>query len=454
MKNYLIKIAVLIVVILPISSCKKFLNEKSVQSLATPGTLSDLEAILNSDLINKASNMTNGGSDEYYYLYADWLSRSELPKNGYIWDAALNDFNDWRELYIAAFYANTVLLNLNTIDANGEQQRWNRIKGAALFYRALAFYRVAQLYAPQYDAATAGTDPGIVLRLKADFNEVSVRSTVQQTYDQITGDLQTSLDLLGDDLPNTVLTKTFPTKTAAYGLLARVSLQKNDYTKAKEYAQACLQRYSLLLDYNDATKVSPAAAAPFKMLNDEVIFYSNNDFSPASNSRAKFDTTLYNLFAATDIRKTAFFSKNTDGTWRFKGSYNEGNVNLFCGIATDEMYLIRAECLAREGNTNAAMQDLNTLLSKRYTTASFTPWVASSSAEALSLIIRERRKELVLRELRWPDLRRLNKEQAFATTLTRNLNGQLHTLPPNDLRYTLLIPIEILRMVDLAQNPR
>lgn len=454
MKNYLINIAVLIIVILPVSSCKKFLNEKSVQSLATPGTLGDLEAILNNDMVSKGTSMANGGSDEYYYLYADWLSRAELAKNGYIWDAALNDFNDWREVYNAIFNANTVLFNLDKVPVNGEVGRWNKIKGTALFYRALAFFRLAQLYAPQFDAATADKDPGIVLRLKADFNEVSARSTVQQTYEQIIDDLQTSLDLLSDDLPTTTLTKTSPTKTAVYALLARVSLQKNDFAKAKEYANACLQRYSVLLDYNDATRVSPAAAAPFKILNDEVIFYLNNDFSPASNSRAKFDTVLYNLYAATDIRKTAFFSKNADNTWRFKGSYNEGNVNLFCGMATDEMYLIRAECLAREGKTNEAMQDLNYLLSKRYTTASFTPLVAGSPAQALSLIILERRKELVLRELRWPDLRRLNKEQTFATTLTRNLNGQLYTLPPNDLRYTLLIPIEILRMVDLPQNPR
>ncbi|HEX2629037.1 MAG TPA: RagB/SusD family nutrient uptake outer membrane protein, partial [Chitinophagaceae bacterium] len=141
-----------------------------------------------------------------------------------------------------------------------------------------------------------------------------------------------------------------------------------------------------------------------------------------------------------------------DNSLRFKGSYNEGSVNLFCGIATDELYLIRAECYARESNTNAAMQDLNALLAKRI--KPFVPLVAGSADEALTFILAERRKELPFRELRWSDLKRLNKEPARATTLTRNLNGQLYTLAPNDLRYTLLIPDEVIRITTLQQNPR
>jgi hypothetical protein len=454
MKNYYIKIGLVLIIILSTVSCKKYLETKSVQTLATPSTLGDLEALLNADLINKGTMLTNGSTDEYYYAYTDWQSRTELHKNGYIWDAQLNNYTDWRDQYLAVFYANTVLYNLDFISNNGDVQRWNRIKGGALFYRALAFFRIAQLYAPQYDVNTADVDAGIVLRLKADFNEVSSRSTVKKTYEQILADLNAALELLPDDLPNNVFTKTFPTKAAVYGFGARVNLQMGDYQKALENADKCLGLYNLLLDYNDATKVVPGSSIPFKLNNEEVIFYSNNDASPASNSRAKVDSNLYNSFAANDIRKTAFFSKNTDNSYRFKGSYNEGNVNLFCGVATDEVYLIRAECLARAESANDAMQDLNGLLSKRYLKASFVPLVANNAAEALKHIINERKKELIFREVRWSDLKRLNKEPAFSTVLTRNLNGQLYTLPANDYRYTMLLPIEITNLVDLPQNPR
>lgn len=454
MKNYFIKIGLVVTVILSTASCKKYLETKSVQSLATPSTLRDLEALLNADLINKGTMLANGSADEYYYIYTDWQSRTELHKNGYIWDPQLNNYTDWRDQYLAVFYSNTVLFNLDFISNGGDAQRWNRIKGGALFYRALAFFRIAQLYTPQYDANTAEVDPGIVLRLDADFNDVSSRSSVKKTYEQILSDLKASLEFLPDDLPNSVLTKTFPSKVAVFALIARVSLQMGDYQKAREYADLCLQLYPYLLDYNDASKVVPGSSNPFKLHNQEVIFYSNNDASPASNSRAKIDSTLYNSFAAADIRKTAFFSKNADNSYRFKGSYNEGNVNLFCGLATDEMYLTRAECLARLGNTNDAMQDLNELLSKRYLKASFVPLVANNATEALKLILSERKKELIFREIRWSDLKRLNKESAFATGLTRDLNGQVYSLAPNDYRYSLLLPIEVTNLVNLPQNPR
>src|SRR5689334_14473207 len=97
MKNYFIKIGLVVIVILSTVSCKKYLETKSVQTLATPSTLSDLEALLNADLINKGTMLANGSTDEYYYIFTDWQSRNELQKNGYIWDAQLNNYNDWRD---------------------------------------------------------------------------------------------------------------------------------------------------------------------------------------------------------------------------------------------------------------------------------------------------------------------------------------------------------------------
>lgn len=459
MKCTLLNISSLLCIALMTGSCKKYLETKSVQTLATPSTLSDLEAILNHPQnANRGTVLLNGLSDEYYFLYNDWQSRIELQKKGYVWDSQLNDYNDWRDQYAAVYYSNTVLFNLRFISANGENERWNAIKGAALFYRALAFYRVAQLYAPQYDAASASTDLGIPLRLNADINEVSTRSTVKQTYDQIINDLNSTLDLVYNNLPNNAANKTQATKAAVYGLLAKVYLQIGDYQKAKESADACLQIYNTLMDYNDITWVNASSSSPFKVLNPEIILYSNANATTNSNSTAKVDSNLYKSYDINDLRKTAYFSKNSDNSYRFKGSYNVGFTNLFCGIATDEMYLIRAECYAREGSVQSAMKDLNDLLRTRWKkisgTTTYVDQTAANSNDALTKILTERKKELVYRELRWPDLRRLNKETAFATTINRNLNGQLFTLTPNDPKYTLLIPQEILRLVDLTQNAR
>jgi hypothetical protein len=124
------------------------------------------------------------------------------------------------------------------------------------------------------------------------------------------------------------------------------------------------------------------------------------------------------------------------------------------------MYLIRAECLARGGDKTAAMNDLNTLLRARWakdpiTGASlYVDQTAIDADNALRIILNERRKELVLRATRWIDLRRLNQDPRFAITLTRNIAGQIYTLPPNDKKYVYPIPDNEIRLSGLQQNPR
>ncbi|HQT24902.1 RagB/SusD family nutrient uptake outer membrane protein, partial [Daejeonella sp.] len=123
-------------------------------------------------------------------------------------------------------------------------------------------------------------------------------------------------------------------------------------------------------------------------------------------------------------------------------------------FSSNELYLIQAECYARKGNTVDAMKSLNTLLVKRFKTGTFIPLTAGSAEAALGIVLKERRKELVYRGMRWQDLRRLNLEPQFATDLKRVINGQTHILPANDSRYVFPIPNYIIDATGIAQNPR
>jgi hypothetical protein len=441
--------ACLIFCLLFFGSCKKYLETKSLQTLSTPSTLADLQLLLDNISMVNTLGLAYSSTDEFYMNYTEWQNRPEAKKLSYIWDASLNDLPDWNIPYNTVYYANNVLLNLESIDSKGQEEKKNNIKGAALFYRAYSFYQLLQFYAPQYEASSATSDLGIVLRLDADFNVPSVRSTVQNSYDQVIKDLKEALSLL----QNTSISKNRPSKAGCYALLSKTYLQTGNYSKAKENADACLQLYSTLLDYNSLLPIS--AFFPFSFNNNEVIFYSKTE-APLNldYTRAKVDTNLLSLYASNDIRKQAFFKVNSNGSYAFRGNYTGEDFVLFNGLATDEVYLIRAECYAREGNIASALQDLNTLLQKRWLTGTFTPFTATTADQALFLILQERRKELVNRGTRWSDLRRLNKDSRFAITLRRILNGQTYSLPPNDLRYTLLIPLEVMNVTNLQQNPR
>jgi hypothetical protein len=225
----------------------------------------------------------------------------------------------------------------------------------------------------------------------------------------------------------------------------------SDYVNAKKYADSALSMYNTLIDYN-CTCINPAAAYPFPLYNDEVIFHSLLfGVGALSASAAKVDSNLYKSYDANDWRKTAFFKKNTDGTVSFKGSYN-GSSAKFSGFAVDELFLIRAECNVRLQHLQEGLNDLNTLLSKRWKQGSFFPVVTNNPKLALQRILAERRKELLFRGLRWSDLRRLNKEAEFAVTMTRNLNGTIYTLSPGNPRYVFPIPLNVIKMTGIQQN--
>ncbi|MNH23081.1 hypothetical protein D3C79_829630 [compost metagenome] len=101
---------------------------------------------------------------------------------------------------------------------------------------------------------------------------------------------------------------------------------------------------------------------------------------------------------------------------------------------------------------NEAMDYLNALLVKRYKTGTYVPLSETDPNKALAVILLERRKQLLFRGLRWLDLRRLNTDARFATTLKRTLDGVEYLLPPNDNRYTFPIPNYIIAASGMQQN--
>jgi len=439
-------------------SCQKqkdWLNEKSDKTQAVPSTLTDYQSLLNNSFTMNyyAPGIGELGSDGHYVSEDAWSVASD-PKgiNAYTWSHNLpyKIIIDWNQTYSRVFNANLVLDGLSNIYPTNamDQTTWNNIKGQALFHRADAFFDLAQVWAPPYVETSASKDLSIPLRLNADITIPSVRSTVQQTYDQIISDLRAAADLLPDN--NSYRSR--PSKTAAFSLLARTFLSIEKYDSALKYADEALQLNSDLLDYNT---LDPTLGY-IGLMNKEVVFHISlytGDMSDFLTFNCLIDTTLYNSYDANDLRKTLFFIQNGDGTILFQGNYNNNNTDLFCGLATDELFLIRAECFARAGKTTEAMNDLNTLLQTRWVSGTFIPFTATDSDDALAQVLAERKKELLLRGIRWSDLRRLNHQTNFATTIVRNVGGNSYTLEPNNFRYTFPLPDDVIQLSGMPQNP-
>lgn len=432
-------------------SCTKYLDEKKDQSLAVPSSLKDLQAVLdNQDGNDRSPELLEFLSDNHYLTLSSFNFASVGYRLAYNWNGDAESSNlSWNGPYVAVYDANFVLDNLNKINtSSSDHSSYDAIKGTALFYRSMAFYQLAQLFCKPY-SGTADSDPGIVLRLTAAVEARSTRSTVQQTYDQITNDLKAAIELL----PSTTAISTRPNKAAAYGLLARVYLCMRDYVNAELYADNALKESNTLLDYNLLTPAASPGLPGFNS-NPEIQFLSYGFYYLLEPAHNNVDSVLYQSYNANDLRKTVFFGFNgTSHQWL--GSYFPGQNKylIFDGIATDELYLIRAECKARAGNTGDAMADLNTLLRNRWKTGTFSDLTAPDAATALNTILTERRKELLFRGLRWSDLRRFNLDGANIT-LKRVVDGTTYSLPPNDPRWVLLIPNLEISQSGIAQNAR
>lgn len=447
----------MLISLISLISCKKYLDAKSNAKLLVPSTIQDLQGLLDyHNSINFTDNSAAEiGSDNYYITNDNYLGLPQNFRNQYLWEKEFLfslGVNDWSSIYDNVYLANIVLDNIHRVskDKNNESE-WNNLKGQALFLRAKSFLQVAFVWSLAYDARTSSSDFGIPLRLNSDFNIVSNRSSVEETYRQIINDLRNAIPLLSNTPTHIVRSS----KAAAYGFLSRTYLSMRKYEEALLYADSCLSLKNTLLDYNEPA-INPTATYPFSKIlyNNPEIIYECRMATPTTlrNTIAKIDSILYKSYDLEDLRKTVFFKNNYNGTFGFKGSY-EGSLNLFDGITTAEIYLNRAECYARSGNLEAAMADLNTLLKNRWKTGMFEPFIATDTENALLQILRERRKELIMRGLRWIDIKRLNKE-GDNIVLRRVLNGELTILEPNSPRYALPIPDDIISLSGMIQNPR
>jgi hypothetical protein len=446
-----------IILVFIFTSCKnEWFDLKSDSTLVVPSSLKDFQALLDNDLFN-GNGVALGeiASDGHYITDAVFQTRGNTERNAYTWSNGLpyENVGDWISssaslggAYRVVYYSNLILDGMNKLSPS--DLTYKNVKGQALFHRARCFYAVSQVWAPPYLEGSPNSEYGIPLRLEADINILSVRSTIQQTYGRVIDDLTSAAALL----PVKPLYKTRASKPAAFGLLARVYLSMENYKMAGLYADSCLQLYNTLIDFNSKSVTS---TLPFEIFNPEVIFHERmTNYSLLGRASLLIDSSLYSLYAANDLRLSLFFIKNnTTGNVTYKGSYSGTSALLFCGISTSELYLIRSECSAREGKVAEAIKDLNRLLVTRWKTGLFVPKSASSVEEALIAILNERKKELLCRGLRWTDLRRLNRDPRFTVTLTRTISDKTYILEPGSHQYTFPIPDDVIQISRISQNP-
>ena len=448
-----------------LASCDDYLDIKP-KGVVIPDKCEDYESLLNYAQLMKASDSyPNYLTDDVFLPYEDDLTGGYvslvLPDQRlYTFDSEV--FGDgesdglWEYSYNRIYTYNVIIEDvMGSTQATEEHKK--QVRAEALMGRAFEYLTLVNAYAKHYDPATAATDPGVPLMLDKNINKTNLtRATVQAVYDQIKADL----DEAALDLPEKPVLNAFrASKPVGYGMLARMYLYMGNYEKALENARIALQHNSTLLNILPYKVTDPEQwigriDVPARADNPENIYIRLAPWVFGMTLATYGSEDLMALYdKKKDQRYLLYFTRYIGG---YDCEYDAWAPYIYANMAmsTPEIYLIAAECEARIGSKDKAMEYINTVRDNRI--FDNVPLVAGSNKEALKMVLDERRRELTLLGCtRLIDLKRLNREPEFAKTIVHEVNGVEYKLEPNSPKYILPIPPTVLRFnPDMVPNIR
>lgn len=153
-------------------------------------------------------------------------------------------YNLYYQRYHFIASANSIINAIEQGDFT-ETPELNNILGQAYAYRAWAYYRLVTTYAKGYLIGNPSSDLGvpIVFATEPPY-ESAPRSTVEEVYKQIEGDINASIDFLAE--ASAPENKSHISINAAQGIKARVALSKGDWETAADAAAKAREGYPLM----------------------------------------------------------------------------------------------------------------------------------------------------------------------------------------------------------------
>ncbi len=330
----------------------------------------------------------------------------------------------WYASYKIISGTNTVINNLENKSNLSDTEK--QFLGENYFLRAFVTFNLVKLYAYQYNIGDPNTNLGIILRLSTSEPRDKARTSVAETYNQVIEDLTTAANLM-----NTSRGKEYASKEAAWALLSRVYLYKNDYNKVVEYADKVINSGSFSLETSDnfpnyytntlgsnetiwAIAFTPADNRG-KFGSIASMIYSDGN----SGWGEEFATYDYmDLLSNNDVRKTLIEPKfDVNGDVELKNgleiyyikkfSYQDGDPNLSSPVMLRlaEVYLNRAEAKAELNDETGALSDINHIRENRGLANELITAIPAGET-IVDVVLKERRLELAFEGHRLFDLLR------------------------------------------------
>ncbi|SHE44919.1 RagB/SusD family nutrient uptake outer membrane protein [Pedobacter caeni] len=415
-------------------------------------------------------------TDPLYYSFSLDHSPSQ-PNSRYYWYLS----------YKIITGVNTVI---DAVEKSGKNDvATNQLLGECYFLRAFSHFNLVRLFGKPYSVAP--NSPGVILRTNLTDPSKKARSTVKEVYDSVLADAEKAAGLMTRSRG-----VQYASQEAAWSLLARVNLYKEDNAKAIEYADKVINSGKFTL----ATKTAYPKLFANATSSSETIFCIAftvvDDYgkfgSIASMIYSDGNSGWGEEYASSSLR-AAMSAHPEDVRWSYivpskdaagvvqkkngiemyyisKFSFQDNLPNLSSPIMfrIAEMYLIRAEAAAKTGAVGAALDDVDMIRKNRGLEAALYNKVLPAGSTALDVVLAEKRIEMAFEGHRSYDVfrnkRSLNKAywgyhltglKETDVDLSRTPTGYPNlTVPYTSPRIIYYLPVDEVLSNPLAQqNP-
>ncbi len=483
-------IATYICIALCCSACDSYLDVTPKGKAILNSTEDYLGLLEQIDVEFPIDNFGFTSNEQSFYNRAELEGyKYPLYSAGFFWDETFDRAsnvtdNESLTLLYNNCYSRIARYNIlidNMPDAHGPDNEKAMGIAQAKTMRAYNYFFLVNTFAKPYNPSTSATDNGIIVRETFDLETTGRQHSVAETYAFILKDLNEAVN----DMPEKAVNGYQPDKAFAYAFRAKVHLYMRNFDNALSDALEVLkfpnhELWDLSAELAAFAKQYPSFAEtdedlymyarsmmmmkPRKVSHPENLLYcpSREGGAPASLRkylRDSFDAQAdlrYNLICNPTMqsRPTA-----EPGCLEFMNStlllLNESGIRL------SEVYLMIAECYARQGNITLALKYLNDLRKTRFNDKYYKDLVPAdvddNKDKALKYVREERARELFTSCNSFFDMRRFCTE--FNETLTKtyvDTSGGTHTytLTPDSHMLTFPFPMTAIQTTNLIQNSK
>lgn len=468
MKKYAF-LVLMLVMLVGATSCDKQL-EIVPKGQSTLSNLDDLETLLNQQyrLYPKPEqlNVLAGVQLKSYPNIAQQLAQTNtfnyalLAGDESVDRANITDGSDCERMYESIY---KIMRNFNVViakapEASGDEATRQRLVAEAKILRAWYHFLAVNIFAEQYDAATAADKGGIAYVDNINNSEQKMKISLAEVYDKILEDC--SDEVIAALKPGTVKTAYRFGSDFGYGVRARVLFQMKRYDEALVYANKAMGINDQIEDRSSALTAGKWVA-PYDADHNYLLINSD-----ASNLGDMYSVAItpevVKMFEYGDFVKDCIYDP-MEGWSDIYNDYLFPDALMFVGadlrfntwgLRAESMYYLAAECLIRSGKIQEGMSKLDAVRIKRiYSPELYSLRTDLTEAEAMEIYQRCRTVEFINTFEPFFDRKRWNTEDKYKKTIVHDLqeNGEFSIAPDSKL-WVFPFPTKASKMNDSLTN--